>query len=599
MFGKKKIAPIINSTSISRWMHFIMGIVAMFVLIPRSSDGQVLSGVDELGRILPQYEETGAKKANRHVGLFYFLWQGDKSSPTSERHWDLSELYAKTPAVFKDFDHPGWGGGAGQPGKYYFWGESIYGYYRGDDYWVHLKNMQLLTDAGVDFLVIDATNRLTYPKQSVVLMEAIETVRKQGKQPPQIVFYTNTASGEAMEEIYNNYYKDNAPHRYPNCWFHLEGKPLIIGLSREAAGRDYADFFTIRESQWPNEPQKINGWPWIEFQRPQKVYYNHKGEKEIVNVSTAQHPNLEASMGGSAFYEQAGNWGRSYRNSSPGNPTTDLWHGYNVQEQWNFALQQDVPFIFITGWNEWIAGKWRRSTGDKNQALFVDQANAEYSRDIEPSLTDGLKDHYYMQMVGNIRHYKGTDTVSPLGIRRVISQWSDWKEVTAAYTDYVGDVLHRRHPGAQSDPEITYINETGRNDFETLKVAASDEALYFYAQTAADITPTSGDNWMTLWLNVDQSYQSGWYGYDFRVVNGNELQRYVNGFWRHIGALNHQLSGNQLMITVPLTVLGLPTQRINLEFKWSDNMQKADPLDWYVNGDAAPGGRFNLLISYP
>lgn len=32
--------------------------------------------------------------------------------------------------------------------------------YWGDDYWVHLRNMQLLTDAQVDFLVIDATNAL-------------------------------------------------------------------------------------------------------------------------------------------------------------------------------------------------------------------------------------------------------------------------------------------------------------------------------------------------------------------------------------------------------------------------------------------------------
>jgi hypothetical protein len=30
-----------------------------------------------------------------------------------------------------------------------------------------------------------------------------------------------------------------------------------------------------------------------------------------------------------------------------------------------------------------------------------------------------------------------------------------------------------------------------------------------------------------------------------------------------------------------------------MEFKWSDNMQSEDPMDWYVNGDAAPGARFN------
>src|SRR3546814_19434468 len=62
---------------------------------------------------------------------------------------------------------------------------------------------------------------------------------------------------------------------------------------------------------------------------------------DLVNVSASQHPNLDASMGGSAFYGAVGNWGRSYRNGSPGNPETDMLYGYNIQEQWDFALKQN------------------------------------------------------------------------------------------------------------------------------------------------------------------------------------------------------------------------------------------------------------------
>src|SRR3546814_15718243 len=78
---------------------------------------------------------------------------------------------------------------------------------------------------------------------------------------------------------------------------------------------------------------------------------------DLVNVSASQHPNLDASMGGSAFYGAVGNWGRSYRNGSPGNPETDMLYGYNIQEQWDFALKQNVPIIFITGWTEWKVGR--------------------------------------------------------------------------------------------------------------------------------------------------------------------------------------------------------------------------------------------------
>lgn len=574
---------------------FFCQLVFLLSLICNS---QVLSGVDDLGRVLPLHNAVGAPVKNRQVGIFYFLWQGDKHSPLSEYHWDLNDIYTRTPEVFKDFYHKGWGGGAGTSGKYYFWGEPVYGYYRGDDYWVHLKNIQLLTDAGIDFLVIDATNRLIYEKQSDLLFKAIESVRAQQKNPPKVVYYTNTASGAGMQDIYNKYYKQDAPYRYPDCWYYLEGKPLIIGISKEAAGTDYVDFFTIRESQWPNEKQKVNGWPWIEFQRPQQVYTNHKGEREIVNVSAAQHPNLEASMGGSAFYGKAGNWGRSFRHNNPGDPSKDLYYGYNIQEQWDFAIQQNVPFVFVTGWNEWIAGKWRYTNPkDTNHALFVDQASPEFSRDIEPSLTAGLRDHYYMQLVANIRRYKGVHQTPVINRKKKKIRQIDWDKEAVVYRDYIGDTLHRNHHGASSKPELVYRNTSGRNDIRDLKIVAGSDRFYFYVTTANKLTPIEGDNWMTLWLNTDTSYQSGWLGYDYRVVRGKQLQRYTDKGWQPVETIKSKRSVNQLVLEIPCRLLGVPAGGVAIELKWTDNMQENDPMDWYINGDAAPGGRFNWLLN--
>lgn len=566
------------------------------VLFIQGVAAQSFSGVDDLGRVITQQAEVGSKRANKQVGIFYFLWQGDAGSPTSEKNWDLTKIYQDYPEVFHDFHHPNWGGGSAGPGKYYFWGEPIYGYYRGDDYWVHLKNMQLLADAQVDFLVLDATNRLTYPKQVKELMRAMMTVRKQGKPAPKIVFYTNTASGDAMQEIYDTFYSPNAAERVSDNWYYLDGKPLIIGLSKEAKGRTYEKFFTIRESQWPNEPEKVDGWPWIEFQRPQKVYTNNKGKREIVNVSASQHPNLDASMGGSAFYGKAGNWGRSFRNNNPGNPDKEVAYGYNIQEQWDFALSQDVPFVFITGWNEWIAGKWSRGDQYKDQAHFVDQANAEYSRDIEPSWTAGLKDNYYLQMISNIRRYKGTDGVITIDRSTVMPAITAWNTVKSVYVDYVGDVIDRNHPGAQSEPKVMYTNRSGRNDLENVKLLATDSELGFYVQTANRLTERTKENWMTLWLNTDENYRSGWYGYDFRVIQGERIQRFNQGAWQDIGKVSFEISDNAVLIKIPNSILGLPKKNYNIEFKWSDNMQKDDPLDWYVNGDTAPGGRLNLTV---
>ena len=564
------------------------------LMIPGVLPAQQLAGTDGLGRVLPQYPETGGIRKEAQVAMFYFMWQGDKNSPTSPDYWDLSEIQANHPEVFEDFNSKWWGG---KSGSYYFWGEPVYGYYRGDDYWVHLKNMQLLTDAGVDLVVLDATNRLTYVNQVNVLMKAAGALHKQGKTPPKIVFYTNTKSGDAMQEIYDNFYKPGAPYCNPDCWYILEEKPLIIGVSEEAKGREYEKFFTIRESQWPTVEKKVNGWPWIEFVRPQKVYSNHKGEKEIINVSVAQHPDPAGGMGGAAFYGNMSNWGRSYRNNSHGNPEKDIVYGYNFQEQWDVALQERPPFVFVTGWNEWIAGRWPSQDKNPEHSWFCDQANPEYSRDIEPSFTSGLEDHYYMQLVANIRRYKGMVPQPVAGAKKKITAFGDWKDVTPVYSDYTGDVLHRNHPGAQSRPEVIYKNESGRNDFDRMKVARDNEHIYFYARTVAAITPVSDDNWMSLYLDTDRSAKSGWHGYDYRVIRGNQLQVYKNGRWSKANDVASEVRDNEMMIRIPYKQLAVSPDVLNIEFKWSDNClgEDTEPLDWYVNGDAAPGGRFNYV----
>lgn len=167
------------------------------------------------------------------------------------------------------------------------------------------------------------------------------------------------------------------------------------------------------------------------------------------------------------------------------------------------------------------------------------------------------------------------------------------------YQDYVGDVIPRKHPGAQSKPEVIYENNTGRNDFDKVKLVVTSTGFLFYVSTVDDITKDSShDNWMTLWLNTDQSYQSGWFGYDYRVTNGERLQRYINGTWTDVGKLKYTVNGNSMVIDIPFSKLGMPFENAFIEFKWSDNMQKLDPMDWYINGDAASGGRLNIRAEY-
>ena len=92
---------------------------------------------DGLGRSLPSAAEVGLPKANRAVGLFYFLWNEGQNAV-----YDLTKLVAANPS------QPA----LGPPGAFHHWGEPLFGYYRQDDAYVLRKHVQMVSDVGVDVL---------------------------------------------------------------------------------------------------------------------------------------------------------------------------------------------------------------------------------------------------------------------------------------------------------------------------------------------------------------------------------------------------------------------------------------------------------------
>jgi hypothetical protein len=585
-------------------IFFLLFFITLLFINENVTFAQVLAGTDDLGRTLIQNDAAGNLKQDKYVAIFYHLNHGDK---TAEDYWDLSEIIPNHPEVLNDYNNEYWGkpvcSGEKQCPEYY-WGKPIYGYYRADDYWVIRRNVQLLTDAGVDLIIVDVTEDSIYADGAILLFKAIDEIRAQGMNPPKIAFYTHYDSGVRMEQVYEAFYREDGVYYNPKDWFNLpndwypDGQPLIIGVVPLAIGHECELYFTWRESQYPTEKYKTNGWPLMDFNRPQRAHFNYSGEKEVINVSAAQNPNLNAGMGGSAFYGNKDNWGRSFHDGKPGNPENDSPYGYNFQEQWDAAIKENPKIVFVTGWNKWIEERNKSKDGNPNHSYFRDEASPEYSNDIEPTLTENLKDNYYMQFVNNIRRFKGVEANQLPGKMKTIYNFDDWENVTPVYKDYTGDTDHRNWKGAQSKPEMVYTNNTGRNDFHIMKISRDNDNVYFYAETVTDITPNSGNNWMQLYIDPDRKFSSGWKGYDFRIVSGNKLQKYLDGKWEDFNTVDYSVKGNKLMITIPRKLISQFSTMLNFEFKWSDNMQDSnDPLDWYLNGDAAPGGRFNWIYS--
>ena len=123
------------------------------------------------------------------------------------------------------------------------------------------------------------------------------------------------------------------------------------------------------------------------------------------------------------------------------------FHGNNYAEQWERAIQEDPRVVFITGWNEWFAGRFDEFIGIKTPPMFVDEFDEEHSRDIEP-MKGGHGDNYYWQTVNFIRRYKGAPPLPPAVTPQAIvidGKFDDWKSVRPEYSDTVGDPVHRHH----------------------------------------------------------------------------------------------------------------------------------------------------------
>src|SRR3546814_20080994 len=114
-----------------------------------------------------------------------------------------------------------------------------------------------------------------------------------------------------------------------------------------------------------------------------------------------------------------------------------------------------------------------------------------------------------MQLVSNISRYKGIEENTPLGAPVSINHFADWEKVKVIYRDYTGDTKARNHPGAQSKPATVYTIQTGRNEFETMKVARDAENVYFYDKNVDPVRTFDGKNWMPILRDVDGATING------------------------------------------------------------------------------------------
>ncbi len=584
--------------------------------VTTESDSWALT--DALGRKACGHDVAGDRRSDRFVGMFYWTWhqgndaEGGRENPEIEVK-NITEVLRQHPEAINDYHHPAWGAPGKRPGAFY-WDEPIFGYYQTTDPWVLRRHAEMLADAGIDCVFFDCTNgSFIWESSFRTLLETWDRAQKDGVNVPKIVFmlpFAPTAdSRKSLINLYNGLYGKG---EYRNLWFYWKGKPLIMAypdnLSSEGVEGEIRDFFTFR----PGQPDYVNGsdmssrqWGWLEVYPTHGYCYDHdKGEFEQCVVGIAQ--NARALSGGHCCaFTLPDTYGRSYSYLKGFDPREDGYlYGWNFQEQWDRAINQLKPqMVFVTGWNEWTSGMWTKADGWSDPLSFVDQFDRDHSRDIEPTKGWGDKgDVYYQQLVDNVRRYKGMSRQPVASTSKTIRLGcpEDWADVKPDFRAYRGNTFHRDHSGRYNK---YYTNTSGRNDIVGAKVAHDKDYVYFRVETAQALTPETDPNWMMLFIDIDRDKSTGWNGYDFIVnrrspdAGGANIERASGNSWdwSEAGKCRYAVNGNVLEIAVPKSVLNVG-DTLGFEFKWNDNMQNpGDIMDFYVNGDTAPGGRFNYL----
>ena len=568
------------------------------------------AATDALGRKVRDRKDAPAKKKDKFVAMFYWTWHQSRND-TTQAVKNITEILRSHPEAIRNDTDPAWGQ---RPG-FFFWEQPLLGYYKTTDPWVLRKHAEWLADAGVDAVFFDCTNgSQTWIESYEALLKTWDEAQKDGVDVPKIGFMLSFGafphSLVSLRQLYNDLYK---PGRYRNLWFVWKGKPCIMGypdnLTESATDKEIRDFFTFRPGQpdYVDGPTRNDQWGWLEVYPQHGYVKNADGKFEQVTVGIGQNTSPDKGGHCGAFNVKDA-YGRNFSVLKGFDPRVDGYlYGWNFDEQWSRAYELDPELVFVTGWNEFIAGMWKPKDGWNGFPMsFVDQYNWNCSRDIEPNAGWGDRgDVYYMQLVDQVRKFKGMDAPqkasAPKTIR--IGKADGWDDVQPYFASYRGNTMHRDHRGYDDQ---YYVNNTGRNDIVGAKVARDADNLYFYVETAEALSPCTDRNWMMLFIDTDRDKSTGWNGYDAIVnrvsPNGKKvvIERNVGNRWEweKAGESRFAASGNKLEFAIAKAMLGLSGDDVDIEFKWNDNMQdNGNIMDFYVNGDTAPGGRFNYVYT--
>ena len=552
---------------------------------------------DDYGIRVADFEEVGPLDESKKVGIFYWTWHRRRPSE-SHNAFNNTEFIKMHPEAKYDYANRLWPTSSTE----FYWNEPLFGFYSGTDYWVMRKHATMLKNAGVDALFFDATNgHSTWRGQYEVLFSALIDSLEAGNDVPKVAFMCNFSSTVAegksnLKRLYSGAYKDG---KYSDLWFMWEGKPVVMAYPEHLKPREgdsldaelmdeMLDFFTFR----PGQPSYNTGstrpdhWGWLEMYPQNKFGDNGDGTFEQVTVGVSANfsyvSNTKVAMNDQYVTGRAYTTGLGDDKNPEGKKK-----GYFFREQLSRALEVDPEFMFITGWNEWRAGRYQSWGGTPN--AFPDQFDDNGSRDLEPTKGE-LKDLYYCYLVDAVRRFKGAEMLPEASTEITIdlTDLSLWDAVDPEYYNDKGTYT-RDNQGFSNNH---YTNDTMRNNPIKAKVARDKENLYFMAECEEALKGEGDASFMNLYIDSDRLHKTGWEGFDYVIAGDKIYALSIDGKRSEIGNAEYKITDKTIVYKITRATINL-SGMLDFEFKWTDNVTTTDILDFYVDGCVAPMGRFN------
>ncbi len=584
---------------------------------------------DGLGRESLTYADVGGPKEDKTVAMFYWTWHDNRGGgePLNTNDFILAHPDAKN-----DYDHPAWPENQATPSNAaYFWNEPIYGYYLTTDEWVLRRQSELLANAGVDTIFTDNTNgAFTWKESYDRLYAAWDKAQKAGavntpKVSFTLPFYPFNESYDQVVSLYLDIYRTG---KYQNLWFYWDDKPMLMACNDHFVNggdnlrKEIGKFFTWRSTliggnESSNEYKTTGQWGWL-ASYPQPQFFGDRDhikarrpEQMTVGVSTNSNYKTGGGTAMNGEFVTGRSYSSTYQDRYEKEGAEASKYGYFFSEQFDYVLEKNPDVVFVTGWNEWTAGRHESWGGVEN--AFPDQFIDEFSRDIEPTKGE-LKDHYYYLLVNYVRRFKGCNPIPTPTYAKTIDMTAgadQWSDVGPYYAAYIGNTEDRNAEGYGT---LTYTETSGRNDIIGARVARDEETVWFYVECNETITPYSDKLWMNLLIDVDQT-DKGWETFDY-VVNKSAasadtlvLERFTGDGYasEKVADVKYRVDGKYMVVEIPKAALGLEKgserwYEYTVNFAWTDNVHdegndeifSGDIMDFYISGDVAPGARFKF-----